>query len=76
MAHSSLLGLLIKSNQNKKNGIKHKNEKEKLPEPGIDPGSLEPQSNILPLNYSGSLHIFFFFLMLNESYYSIFSLGA
>ena len=35
------------------NEIKHKDEKEELPEPGIDPGSLEPQSNILPLNYSG-----------------------
>ena len=38
-----------------------KNEKQnKLPEPGIDPGSLEPQSNILPLNYSGFFFYFFF----------------
>ena len=39
---------------NKKQG--HEKTKE-LPEPGVDPGSSEPQSDILPLNYSG-FHIF------------------
>ena len=56
MIRSSLLGLLIKktSKQAQQSEIENINEKE-LPEPGIDPGSLEPQSNILPLNYSGFL---------------------
>ena len=35
-----------------------------MPEPGIDPGSLEPQSNILPLNYSGLLPVFYLFVLL------------
>ena len=38
---------------------KNKKEEKELPEPGVDPGSSEPQSDILPLNYSGFQVIYF-----------------
>ena len=46
---ASTNGLKLKK-KNKKN---KKEEMKILPEPGVDPGSSEPQSDILPLNYSG-----------------------
>ena len=42
---------------------KKKRQKE-LPEPGVDPGSSEPQSDILPLNYSGFTFSIEFYLIM------------